>query len=59
MRCLLFVGMELISYQDKENALDRVDELQNMPELDVVEQMELDRLIREINEFKEKLINLD
>lgn len=42
-----------------KEAEERVAELQSMHELDPVEQMELDRLIREMNEFKEKLSNFE
>ncbi len=51
--------MELISYQEYNETKKRILELQNQIELDPVEQMELDRLIRERNEFKEKLNNIE
>lgn len=37
-----------------KEAKERVAELQAMDDIDPVEEMELDRLIREMNEFKEK-----
>ncbi len=47
------------SIQKYNEAKARVSELQDWPELDPLQQMELDRLIREMNEFDEKLSNFE
>lgn len=47
------------SYQEYNKVKKRITELQNWPDLDIVEQMELDRLIKEINTFNEKMTNFE
>ena len=47
------------SIQQYKEAEQRVKELQAWPELDAVQQMELDRLVREMNELNEKLNNFE
>jgi len=47
------------SFQDYQEAKKRIQQLQDWPELDVVEKMELDRLIKEVNEFQEKITNFE
>lgn len=47
------------SIKEYKEAEKRVAELQSMDELDVIEEMEHDRLCREMNEFNEKISNFE
>ena len=50
---------KIISYQEFEEADKRLKELQSEIELDVIQEMEMDRLMEEINEFKGKISNFE